>query len=74
MNKFQDLTQHGGWRRDSSLSPRTPQGPEREMSVYFLSSDKIKQKYTHNAPKDMYENVPSNTRVMINEQNLTGCP
>ena len=30
---------------------------------------------THtSAPKDMYENVPSNTKVMINEQNLIGCP
>lgn len=30
---------------------------------------------THtSAPKDMYENVPSTTRVMVNEQNLIGCP
>ena len=30
---------------------------------------------THtSASKDMYENVPSTTRVMVNEQNLIGCP
>lgn len=30
---------------------------------------------THtSAPKNMYENIPSATRVMVNEQNLIGCP